>query len=138
MDLSRVLPAVDAGGTIPQGNMSNVAVNSSGKGSSGTRLGVNSGGREMRLCGVCGDITERKHLNYGGEACFSCRYKHNLFFLKGNCFIVNFIALQFFSHLVNEKNESDFSGARYVNLCASFLRSSIVSVNVTHLYVKEG
>ncbi len=29
--------------------------------------------REMRLCGVCGDVTERRHLNYGGEACFSCR-----------------------------------------------------------------
>ena len=31
------------------------------------------GGPEMRVCGVCGDVTERKHLNYGGEACFSCR-----------------------------------------------------------------
>ena len=29
--------------------------------------------KEMRLCAVCGDITERRHLNYGGEACFSCR-----------------------------------------------------------------
>jgi len=37
------------------------------------RVGVSANGREMRLCGVCGDITERKHLNYGGEACFSCR-----------------------------------------------------------------
>ena len=30
-------------------------------------------GRELRLCSVCGDVTERRHLNYGGEACFSCR-----------------------------------------------------------------
>ncbi len=33
----------------------------------------NEKGREMRLCAVCGDVTERRHLNYGGEACFSCR-----------------------------------------------------------------
>ena len=32
-----------------------------------------SKGREMRVCAVCGDVTERRHLNYGGEACFSCR-----------------------------------------------------------------
>ncbi len=36
-------------------------------------VGEGSSRKEFRRCVICQDVTERRHLNYGADACFSCR-----------------------------------------------------------------